>query len=247
VASVVAGGEGEVWRIMKDNQSFQLDKALDSLKYSECTIPLSSEDIVKLMGQHLMSPYSRQLQILVVAAAYKVAEQNLGEHFLPLQALDAIDLPMQSFGDLPMAHIDDYRGVTVYELKAKRVEKEDINVAIEKVKETSSSIDHYIFITTDEINLEVKGYAASMYKLTAGIEFVILDCIGFIRHFLQLFYRIRIDFLDAYQDSLFAEPKRAVPPGLKVSFLALRRLYESEYSSDETTGAVYNLELPLNE
>jgi len=86
-----------------------------------------------------------------------------------------------------------------------------------------------------------------MYKRTAGVEFVILDCIGFIRHFLHLFHRIRIEFLDAYQELLLAEPNSAVRQESKVAFLALRRTYESAYSSDETTGEVYNFESPLNE
>lgn len=224
---------------MKDERSFQLEAALNSLKFSVSTFPLSSEDIVKLIEQHLKSPCSSQLPILVVAAAYEVAEQYLGERFLPLQAHNAADLQTQSPIDLPMAHIDDYRGVTVYEMKAKKVEKEDINIAIEKVKDPSNSTDHYIFITTDEIDAEVKDYAASMYKLTAGIEFIILDCMGFIRHFLHLFHRLRMDFLNAYQEILFAESNRAVRPALKVTFLALRRLYESAYSYDETAGSIY--------
>jgi len=103
-----------------------------------------------------------------------------------------------------------------------------------------------LFITTDEINIQVKDYAASMYKRTAGVVFVILDCIGFIRHSLHLFHRIRIQFLDAYQELLLAEPDSAVRQELNVAFLALRLTYESAYSSDETTGAVYNIDPRLD-
>ncbi len=53
---------------------------------------------------------------------------------------------------------------------------------------------NYIFITTDEIDDEVNEYAASMYEKTHGIEFVVLDCISFIRHFLHLFHRLRMQF-----------------------------------------------------
>jgi hypothetical protein len=230
--------------LMKDERLLRLDKALDSLKFSEGTIPLSSEDIVKLIEQHLNSPYSSRLPVLVVAAAYKAAERNLGERFLPLQAHNAADLQTKALGDVQIALIDDSRVVTAYEMKAKRVEREDINIAIEKVRRVSNRIDNYIFITTDEINIQVKEYASSMYKRTAGVEFVILDCIGFIRHFLHLFHRIRIKFLDAYQEILLAEPDSAVRQELKVAFLALRLTYESAYSSDETTEATYRPEAP---
>jgi hypothetical protein len=230
--------------LMKDERLLRLDKVLDGLKFSEGTIPLSSEDVVRLIEQHLSSPYASRLPVLVVAAAYKAAEQHLGERFLPLQAHNAADLQTKSLGDVQITLVDDNRVVTAYEMKAKKVEKEDINIAIEKVRKASNRIDNYIFITTAEINIQVKDYAASMYKRTAGVEFVILDCISFIRHFLHLFHRIRIEFLDAYQEILLAEPDSAVHQELKVAFLALRRTYERAYSADETD-AVYDFEPPL--
>lgn len=219
--------------LMKDERLARLDQALESLRFSEATIPLSSEDIVRLIEQHLAAPYASRLPVLVVAAAYKAAEQNLGERILPLQAHNAADLQTNSLGDVQIALADDDNVVTVYEMKAKRVEIEDINIAIEKVKKLSYHIDNYIFITTDEISIQVKNYAASLYRRTGGIEFVVLDCLEFIRHFLHLFHRIRIKFLDAYQELVLAEPDSAVRQELKIAFLALRRAYESAYSSGE--------------
>lgn len=221
--------------IMKEERLARLDQALESLRFSEAAIPLSTEDIVKLIEQHLASPYSSRLSVLVVAAAYKAAEQNLGERVLPLYAHNAADLQTQSLGDVQIALMDDDDVVTVYEMKAKRVEIEDINIAIEKIKKLNYRIDNYIFITTDEISIQVKTYATSVYKSTGGIEFVVLDCLEFIRHFLHLFHRIRIKFLDAYQELVLAEPDSAVRQELKIAFLALRHAYESAYSSDETT------------
>lgn len=223
--------------LMKDERLLRLDQALESLKFSEATVPLSSEDIVKLIEQHLTAPYSSRLPVLVIAAAYKAAEQNLGERILPLQAHNAADLQTKSLGDVQIALTDDDNAVTVYEMKAKRVEIEDINIAIEKVKKIDYRIDNYIFITTDEISIQVKSYAASLYRHTGGIEFVVLACLEFIRHFLHLFHRIRIKFLDAYQELVLAEPDSAVRQELKIAFLALRRAYESAYSSsDESMG-----------
>ena len=54
-----------------------------------------------------------------------------------------------------------------------------------------------------------------------------LDCIGFLRHFLHLFHRLRLEFLESYQALLLAEPDSAVRQELKEVFLALRRAAES--------------------
>ncbi len=224
--------------IMKDERLLRLDQALESLKFSKAIVPLSSEDIVKLIEQHLASPYSSRLPVLAVAAAYKAAEQNLGEQLLPLQAHNAADLQTKSLGDVQIALADEDNVITVYEMKAKRVEIDDINIAVEKLKKLNYRIDNYIFITTDEVSLEVKKYASSVYKRTGGMEFVVLDCLEFIRHFLHLFHRIRIKFLDAYQELVLVEQDSAVRQELKIAFLALRHAYESAYSPNETTDPV---------
>ena len=66
-----------------------------------------------------------------------------------------------------------------------------------------------------------------MYEMTGGTEIVVLDCIGFMRHFLHLFHRLRIQFLDSYQSLLLAEPDSAVNQPLKEAFLSLRQAAES--------------------
>ncbi len=73
---------------------------------------------------------------------------------------------------------------------------------------------------------------ADIYVKTRGIEFAILDCIEFIKHFLHLFYRIRMSYLEAYQRLLLEEPESAVRQSLKESFLALRLASETAYSHD---------------
>lgn len=97
-------------------------------------------------------------------------------------------------------------------------------VALQKIND---KIDNYIFITTEEISEQIQDYAASIYEQTGGIEVVILDCIGFLRHFLHLFHRLRMQFLEAYQELLLAEPESAVSQPLKEAFLALRQAAES--------------------
>jgi DNA adenine methylase len=70
-----------------------------------------------------------------------------------------------------------------------------------------------------------------MFDQTGGIEFVVLDCIGFLRHFLHLFHRLRMQFLEAYQALVLAEPDSAVRHELKILLLALRRATETPVPS----------------
>ena len=48
------------------------------------------------------------------------------------------------------------------------------------------------------------------------------------RHFLHLFHRLRIAYLDAYQELVLAEPDSAVSQPLKEAFLALRQAAEAD-------------------
>jgi DNA adenine methylase len=170
--------------------------------------------------------------VLIVAAAYEAAKDYLGEKILPLERHTAADKQTKSLGDVQITLIDKDDVVTVYEMKAKPVIQHDIDVALQKASKSQQKIDNFIFITTEAIDEQVKNYASSLYVQTGGIEFAILDCIGFIRHFLHLFHRIRIQFLDAYQRLLLAEPDSAVRQPLKDLFLMLRLTAETAYVSD---------------
>ena len=173
---------------------------LADLRSSTGVLPLSSEDIITIIEQHLRSANASRLPVLVVAAAYEAAKDFLGERILPLEGHNAADKQTQSLGDVHITLIDDDEVVTVYEMKAKRVIRNDLDVALLKIEQHKGNrkIDNFIIITTEEIDEQVKSYASSLYAQTGGIEFVVLDCIGFIRHFLHLFHRIRIPFLDTY-------------------------------------------------
>lgn len=197
------------------------------LKTTEGAIPLSSEDIVDLIRRHLQSKGTSRLPVLMVAAAYKAVEIRLGERVLALHAHNAADIQTGALGDVEITLQDDNSVVTSYEMKTKRVLKDDIDRAMQKLVSAQVVIDNYIFITTDEIDDDVQDYARSLYEKTAGIEFVILDCIGFIRHFLHIFHRLRADFLEHYQQLILAEPESSVSQALKESFLSMRRAAES--------------------
>lgn len=213
--------------VVKEERRQRMETLIADLKTSERAIPLSAEAIIRLMEQHLQSPKSSRLPVLIVAAAYQAASAQLGERVLPLESHNAADEQTGALGDLQITLINDDNVITSYEMKTRKVTNEDIDRALQKIGDFSNRIDNYIFITTDTISPEVSEYAASMYEQTAGIEFVILDCIAFLRHFLHLFHRIRMQFLEEYQRLVLAEPESAVSQPLKEAFLAIRQAAES--------------------
>ncbi|MBC7912160.1 MAG: DNA methyltransferase [Pyrinomonadaceae bacterium] len=212
--------------IIREERKQRIKTLVASLKGTARDSALPAESIVTLITQHMALPKSARLPVLVVAAAYMAAQEHLGERHLPLQGHNAADKQTGALGDVEIALKDETDIVTVYEMKAKRVTLEDIEIAMQKLAATSPAIDNYIFITTDKVDEEVKEYAASMHA-RIGVEFVVLDCLGFVRHFLHLFYRIRMQFLEAYQSLLMNEPDSAVSPSLKEAFLSLRLATET--------------------
>ena len=101
----------------------------------------------------------------------------------------------------------------------------DIENALNKISTLSYRVDNYIFITADVIEDEVNEYAKNIYH-KAGVEFAVLDCVGFVRHFLHFFHRHRTTFLDIYQSLVLADPDSSVSQPLKEAFLILRKAAE---------------------
>ncbi len=213
--------------IVRNERQQRMESLLAGLKASQGNVALSAEAIVTLIEQHLASPRASRLPVLVVAAAYKAAANHLGERVLPLESHTAADSQTQAIGDVQITLADDNRVVTCYEMKMKRVMINDVDLALQKIANVDYRIDHFIFITTDIITAEVVQYARTIYERTGGTELVILDCIGFLRHFLHLFHRLRLQFLDAYQELVLTEADSAVSQPLKEAFLALRQAAES--------------------
>ena len=212
--------------IYKQTKEASLATLMQRLQGSRDIPPLSSEGIVTLIDQHLKSPHASRLPVLVVAAAYLSAALYLREKPRPLHSHNAADLQTGALGDVEITLTNDDLVVTSYEMKMKRVTKLDIDAALQKIERSIHQIDNYIFITTDIISDEVQDYARGIYQQT-GVEVVVLDCLSFLRHFLHLFHRLRMKFLDEYQRLLLAEPESAVRQELKQSFLALRLAAES--------------------
>ncbi|WP_298407418.1 restriction endonuclease, SacI family, partial [uncultured Chloroflexus sp.] len=213
--------------LMREEKQTRINTLLAGFS-SENTLPLSSEEIINLIKQHLQCKNSSRLPVLIVAAAYYSVEEKLGERILPLHSHNAADEQTGSLGDVEVCLKNDDHVVTVYEMKLKQVTVNDINRALEKIASTTNRIHNYIFITTDDISDEVKSYAARCYEETGGTEIAVLDCIGFLRHFLHFFHRSRAKFLDSYQSLVLSEPDSAVSPPLKEVFLALRQAAEAD-------------------
>ena len=187
-----------------------------------------------MIQQHIASPNSSRLPVLVVAAAYTIMGGYVGEKVLPLKAHNAADKQTGALGDVEITLSNDQQIVTSYEMKHKRVTTNDIDAALQKLAASLHTVDNCIFITTDIIDREVSDYAATLYD-RVGVEFVVLYCIGFLRHFLHIFHRLRIEFLDTYQQLVLDEPTSAVNQPLKTTFLALRNAAELALPEDQTT------------
>ncbi|MFN4145820.1 MAG: restriction endonuclease, SacI family [Runella sp.] len=213
--------------IIKAEDEQRMQQLIADLKQADDILPLATEEIVTLLLQHLNCKGSSRLPVLIVASAYQTVKDQNGEVNKLLEAHNAADKQTGSIGDVEITLTNDDRIVTCYEMKDKRVTKTDIDVALQKLSKTKSKIDNYIFITTDIIEIEVTEYAKSLYDKT-GVEFAVLDCIGFIRHYLHFFHRQRNKFLNIYQAMVLAEPTSSVSQPLKEVFLALRRAAESD-------------------
>lgn len=217
--------------LVRDERQQRIESLLEGLKTTKDSIPLSGEELVKLVEQHLSLKGTSRIPVLLVAAVYETAEEYLQERVLTLHSHNAADLQTGALGDVEITLVDDEKVVTTYEMKDKRVTDEDLTRALQKLSASQKQIDNYIFITTERIDENVQEYARSLYQETGGIEFVILDCLGFLRHFLHLFHRLRTKFLETYQDLLLREPESSVSQPVKEAFLAMRQAAEAGSSS----------------
>lgn len=213
--------------IMREENFARMNSLLEAMKRNVDALPLSSEAIVTLLRQHLDCKNSSRLPVLIIMAAYQAAGARFGEVPRTLLSHNAADLQTGSLGDIEICLLGDDSVVTSYEMKMKRVTINDIDVAAAKIARANSQIDNYIFISTDVIEPLVTEYASSFYEKTGGTEIAVLDCLGFIRHFLHLFHRAREDFLANYQSLVLIEPTSAVSQSLKEAFLALRKAAET--------------------
>jgi DNA adenine methylase len=194
---------------------------------------LTAESIIQIVSRHLQSRRSSRLPVLLVAAAYDVAQDYLRKRPKPLQPHTAADVQAGTLGDLEIEFSTHQQLAVVYEMKTRRITLNDLDRATQKVAESSNRIDQYVFITTAPVDTSVHERAAQLSK-QFGIELMILDCIQFLKHFIHLFYELRMAFLDRYEQLLLQEPESAVSHELKRKFLKLRTAaqHSSEIRND---------------
>ena len=213
--------------VIKNEKNQRMKTLIKGLKQGG-GLPLSSEAIVTLITQHLACKNSSRLPVLIVTAAYTSAKKKLGKMAKPLRSHNSADLQTGAIGDVEICLAGNDSVVTAYEMKMKRITTDDIDDALQKIARAKPKIQNYIFITTELIEPLVFEYAKRQYTETGGVEVAILDCIGFLRHFLHLFNELRQDFLNTYQELVLKEPESAVSQPLKEAFLALRQAAEAE-------------------
>jgi DNA adenine methylase len=208
---------------MRDEQQMRLMTLTRDLSLINSDVPLTAEQIVSLLGHHLSISGASRLPVLIVAAAYHAAAAHLGERASILHPHQAADKATGALGDVEIFSIHDPEHLSaVYEVKFKPVTLNDVHGAAVKLRQHPKPPAHFVFITTEPIDSAVSALCLEMSEEQPGTEFVVLDCISFIRHYLHLFHGLRATFLDMYQAILLAEPESAVSHTVKEAFLALR-------------------------
>lgn len=213
---------------MRDERKKRIEVLVSEVGKGRRGAPLSSEEIITLISQHLAHKNTSRLPVLLMAAAYTATKDKIGEKIRALLPHNAADRQTGALGDVQICLTGDDRVITIYEVKQRRVGVDDIDLAVSKIATHNPRIDNYIFVTTEAIEEQVVAYARNMYKQLDGVEIAVLDCIGFLQHFLHFFHRIRGEFLDAYQALVLAESDSAVSHPLKEAFLSLRQAAESD-------------------
>ncbi len=207
--------------ILRDEREQGITALLKKLKTADNERSPSVEMIINVMGDLLAEGGTSRLPVLIIAAAYRVAQKQLGEQILHLHSHTAADEQTGAVGDIEIVLADDDKVVTAYEVKDKPVVKSDLDRALQKIGTLPHKVDNYVFVSTEDIEREVLAYAAGLHKNT-GIDFIVLDCLGFLRFFLTLFFRLRVAFLDEFQRLVLAEPESSIRSSVKKRFLEKR-------------------------
>lgn len=213
--------------ILRDEQKLRMSTLLENLRQSDSS-QLTVDGIVNIVRQHLSQPHSSRLPVLAFHAIYRTIEAELNERTVPLHSHNAADSQTQSLGDIEVALKDSADIVTVYEMKSRKLSKNDVRQALNKVVNSQKLAKQYLFITTQPISESVEEQIQALNEQNLGIEFAALDCLAFVRYFLHLFYQVRLEFLNNYQNLVLSESDSGVRQPLKELLLSLRQAAESQ-------------------
>lgn len=213
--------------ILRDEQKSRMDSLLANLRHSDSS-ELTVDAIVNIVRQHLSQPHSSRLPVLAFQAVYQTIEDRLNECTVPLQSHNAADSQTKSLGDIEVALKDSANVITVYEMKSRKLSRNDVRQALNKVAYSGKSAKQYLFITTQPVSDDVEEQIQILNERNLGIEFAALDCLAFVRYFLHLFYQVRLEFLNSYQNLVLSESDSGVRQPLKELLLSLRQVAESE-------------------
>lgn len=86
--------------VIKNENDARMQQLHRALKQSEDALPLSVEQIVTLLRQHLSSKHSSRLPVLMITAAYLAVKDRIGETVLPLHTHNAADRQTGALGRL---------------------------------------------------------------------------------------------------------------------------------------------------
>jgi len=99
--------------IVRDEKKQRMETLISGLQKEKDALPISSENIVNILQQHLRCKNSSRLPVLIVAAAYNVAAQKLGEKALPLKGHITADKQTGALGDIEICLTNDDRIVAI--------------------------------------------------------------------------------------------------------------------------------------
>lgn len=119
--------------IIKNENEERMNRLIADLSHSDDILPLSSNQVLNLLQQHLKCKNASRLPVLMVSSAYLSVCDKIGETILPLKSHNAADKQTGSLGDVEVTLINDKNIITTYEMKDKKVTKTDINNALNKI------------------------------------------------------------------------------------------------------------------
>lgn len=220
--------------LLREQRQQQLAQLHREVELSKDVEQFSVEKITNLLKQHLSCPHSSRLPVLILRAAYNTVHDLINKQVGAIHPHTAADKATGAAGDIEITLLNTGDIVLIYEVKAKKLTVEDIQLAVQKLDRVSlpHQPSQYVLITTEPVDEFLHSAAAELYEKT-GVEFMILDCLGFVKHFLHLFYERRMSFLDEYQKLVIDEPENAVSHELKLAFLALRLALSSPSASED--------------